>query len=83
MIFHYISELEKKIIKEFARNLRRLKALNKVRLLLNDVDSGAEEIPVTTKEKLLELLHSLKGRPLTGSEKEVASEIIIIKNKKQ
>ena len=82
MIFHYITQLEKKIIKEFARNLRNLKALSRIKSLLDKVDHGVEEIPVTTNEKLMELLCSLKEQPLTTAEKEIASGIINIKNNK-
>lgn len=83
MIFHYITRLEKEIIKEFAGSLRSLKALDKVKSLLLKVDHDTEEIPVTTSEKLIELLSTLKGQPLSIPEKKIASEIINAKKEKQ
>ena len=75
----YIEYLEDIARKDLVRGLRNLSALENIRAMLDKVDFRTEEISLTSEEKLIDLLTSLKEEPLTRDEKDMASMIIHLK----
>lgn len=79
IVFKYLNLLEEVIRKEKERNECSLKAVEDIKLSLRKIDFNVEEIALTSEEKFISLLSSLKGTPLTGEETEIARRIVKIK----
>lgn len=79
IVFKYLDLLEEVIRKEKERNERSLKAVEDIKLSLRKIDYNVEEIALTSEEKFISLLGSLKGTPLTDEETEIAKRIVKIK----
>ncbi len=56
----------------------KLNTIRSIRNLLMQVDFISETIPLENAGKLIELLASLKGKPLTKEEAMIAEELITI-----
>ena len=78
-ICKYIAILEKIIKEENDSDAQKMNVLENIKKLLTKVDYESEEILLTSEEKFIELLASLKEEPLTFFEKEMATQIVSIK----
>jgi len=76
MIFERVNAIECLMLTSLKKQTDRLKALETVKELLDEVDHEVEEIPLTDKERLIGLFTSLKGLPLNQTESEVVTQII-------
>lgn len=54
----------------------RLRAIQTIKVLLEEVDHAVEQIPEDNKEMLTRLLTSLKGENLTPEETQVVGDIV-------
>ena len=63
-------------IKIIAEKEKKIQTIQDVKDLLDQIDFDSEVIPMENKEKMEELLISLKGKHLTISESQLVNEII-------
>ena len=77
MILDKLSKLEMEAIKTIAEKEKKIQTIQDVKELLDQIDFDSEVIPMENKEKMEELLISLKGKHLSESEKLLVHEIQI------
>ena len=68
IVIDKLTELENISLQIIKGEKQQLKAVRKIRELFAQVDFSAEEIPLSSKQKLIDILHYMKGEPLTVNE---------------
>jgi len=76
MILNKLLKLEMEAIKTIAEKEKKIQTIQDIKELLDQIDFDSEVIPMENKEKMEELLISLKGKHLTISESQLVNEII-------
>jgi len=75
MIYRKLFYTEQKIKKNLKAEVKRLKALNRIKTLLENLDPEFEVMPATDADKLLSAVAELKNKSLSKYEKIVIQEM--------
>ena len=75
MIYRKLFYTEQKIKKNLKAEVKRLKALNRIKTLLENLDPEFEVMPATDADKLLSAVAKLKNKSLSKYEKIVIQEM--------
>jgi rubrerythrin len=68
IVIDKLNELEKASLRIIKDEEKHLETVRMIRELFGKIDFSSEQVPVSSKEKLIEILYYLKGEPLTVDE---------------